>query len=215
MENESKEIKTAPINPSATICLRTLVAVSKFCRSGSKSNLSTYGVSIEIDAEGVNYIALDGHCLAARRVTNLEGSEPNTLIGKWVIHSKDCRLLKISSCSDGLGKITPNFDWLQIEYGNTVVNIKPYDVEGSFPDWRRVLPRPVDGTLSGNTTFNFLRLADIHKFGRTLGLGLLQTHWNGPGKATPFTWSRDDNTFCVLMPMHQNEPDWSIPDWVK
>jgi DNA polymerase III subunit beta len=200
---------------TTTICLKTLAAIAAF---SSKEEARYYlgGVSIEVTPRCVTYVATDGHRLAARRLFVPEGSPDNTdCIGQWIIPAATCKALKIGKREDGQATLTTSANGprsLILAYGNQSIGFEAID--GTFPDWRRVVP----STCSGSTTYGFNGeyLASVDKLGAALDLGKKTCHWNDNGPAC-FTFSGAGDVFAVLMPMRNDKASWDndAPAWIK
>lgn len=195
---------------SATIHLPTLAAVSAFA---PKEPTRTYlrGVYTTIDADGATYVAIDGHRLAARRVNLDKDAERNTLLGSWIIPTASCRALKIPKRSAALATLRPADAALELELDGAFHKFLP--VDGTFPDWRRVVPQETSGVLKMNINGDYL--ASVFAFGKALDLGLPIPHWNDEDPAA-FTFARDPDTLLVVMPMRvKDRADYALPDFVR
>lgn len=200
-------------NSEAILDLRTLAAVSLFC-SADPSRYYIGGVHIEVDADGVTYVATDGHRLAARRVELPAAAERNTLTGNWIIAAEDCRKFKVGKRDTGLARLSMSAGNLLIQGAGRPMIVQP--VDGSFPDWRRIVPQKTDGRLPTSLTVNGVYHADIYKFAKLLDLGPPHAHWNSDGGAVPFTWKEHPETFCLVMPLRQGAaPAWSVPSFAR
>lgn len=102
--------------------------------------------------------------------------------------------------------------------GNTLGGIAFTPVDGTFPDWRHVIP-PVDGYQSGNTSeaahFNPDYIYDLGQMSRALGSKTgtsFRIHaWD---KESPHgvTFANREDCFAVIMPMrqHGNVTPWNV-----
>lgn len=196
---------------SAYIDLRTLAAVSLFC-SNEETRYYLKGVLVEIGATGITYVATDGHRLAARRVDLLPDLPPNTLIGRWIIPVDDCRALKPGKRGTGMALLTPSGNNLVLTFEGKPHLVQP--VDGTFPDWRRIIPSKTTGKLS-KLTLNGKFFAAVWAFGDALGIGMPVAHWTDDGGPVPFTFT-DDTAFCLVMPMREKENNgWAAPLWIN
>jgi DNA polymerase-3 subunit beta len=196
---------------TATLDLRTLAVVSTFC-SNEETRYYLKGVLVEVGPTGVTYVATDGQRLAARRVALPPDLPPNTLIGRWIIPVEDCRALKPGRRGEGQALLTPAGNNLLLTYEGKPRLVQPID--GTFPDWRRIIPNKTTGKLS-KLTMQGKYFAAVWALGEALGIGMPIAHWNDDGGPVPFTFA-DDTAFCLVMPMREKENNgWSAPSWLN
>src|ERR1700730_17126785 len=121
----------------AEINLRILRAVSK-CATELRSYLM--GVCLEIDADGVNYIASDGFVLFAHREPRESGK--NDLLGKFIIPTKICRAFELESAPSSMAILSEApVTVLGIhQMGDTYRRFSPIDEP--YPNWRKMFRRP-------------------------------------------------------------------------
>lgn len=195
---------------TASICFRTLKAISAFA-STEQTRYYLGGVLLTTDANGVEYVATDGHRLAARRIDLPKDADRNTLIGSWIIPTDICKGFKLPARLPDAGTAhdAGNGELKLVGPDSTARLFKPID--GTFPDWRRVVPDKISGNLE-HFSFNGAYLASVWKLGADLNLGKPFAQYNGNG---PSVFTLDENTFAVLMPIRGGEPTWSRPAWVS
>lgn len=97
-----------------------------------------------------------------------------------------------------------------------VVSCKP--VDGSFPDWRRVMP-DADGLSGVTAQFNPAYIADMGKIGVILRGKRRNSldahiHHNGEGPAG-VTFPEIDHAFAVLMPIRAHHSDNGSEAWAS
>jgi len=195
---------------SAVIDMPTLAAVSAF---SSKDDGRFYlcGVCVEIDADGITYVATDDHRLAARRIGLHESADRNTLTGVWIIPTGVATGFKLPARAEPQGVITREGESLGLEYLGTKRVFRP--VDGTFPDWRRIVPVSVTGKLDRGINGDYL--ASVDAFGKKLGLGTKLCHWDDKGGPAVFTFDGHD-AFCFVTPMRQKiETPWARPAWMR
>ena len=84
-------------------------------------------------------------------------------------------------------------------------------VDGTFPDWRRVLPAKITGQIG---QFNAQYLADFQTVSRFMYAGsLVRISHNGTDPAL-VGFARDD-CFGVIMPARTGEPLKTAPAWAS
>jgi DNA polymerase-3 subunit beta len=119
------------------IDLRAIKAAS-FAMSSEETRYYLKGVNIEISAaHGILAIATDGHRLIAMQAA----PTPQAITGdrEIIIPAETVKRIKINRrYSDGILRDMGNGQW-QIEHDGQIWAFQPID--GSFPAWRRVLPK--------------------------------------------------------------------------
>lgn len=190
---------------NASINIATLKAVN-LAASTEETRYYLCGVYVEVTAKTVTYTATNGHILLSRREDSVE---PNTLIGAWIIPSAFIKTAKPNKYIDIATMTTiagPN-DGVRLAFDGTITGMVA-PIDGSFPDYRRVLPATVDGKpgqYDGNYT------AVMAKFAKALGLGYAHIHHNGDGPA-PVTFNSHQGVFGVIMPLRANAST-ETPAW--
>jgi DNA polymerase-3 subunit beta len=196
--------------PSAVLDLATLAAVSDFC-SKKETRYYLRGVLIEIDADGVTYVATDGHRLAARRVSLPKDAAANTLVGQWIIPLEECKAFRLRRGPAAEAVLALADGWLDVTYLGNARRFRP--VDGTFPDWRRIVPSKADGALK--LAVNATYLASVYKLGQALNIGPVVPHWNN-GDACAFTFGDDASAFCLIMPICLKiDTPWAPPAWLR
>jgi len=197
---------------TAAICFKTLKAISAFA-STEEARYYLNGVLLTLDANGAEYVATDGHRLAARRIDLPEGVDRNTFIGSFIIPTKVCKSFKwnVRMAPDGTAHDAGNGELKLVGPDSTASVFKP--VDGTFPDWRRVVPQSATGVFSIGINGAYLNSVDT--LAKELDLGAKNCHWNSDGPI-PFTFSRDTDTIAIVMPVNQpKDLAWIVPAWVS
>lgn len=173
------------------------------------------GVFLIAKPRATYYVATNGHTLLAHFEGLAENSESNTLLGEWIIPNDLIAKLKAAPLD---GTLQPGPDGrLLITDGKGIEHIaKPID--GTFPDWRRVLPsaceadKPVE-----RAQFNPVLLAQFAKAAKALDydpMGI-NIHTRGVSDSAAVTFGNRAETFGVIMPMRATADLWAgIPEWV-
>jgi hypothetical protein len=203
--------KTAALN------VKALKAVNLFApREATRYYLN--GVLITVNARNVFYVATDGHRMLVHREDLAEGAEDNTLTGSWIVPSS-----AIDAIKGGTGRFaeTPatlaevgNGEYrLDAPKGSTI--FKPID--GSFPDWHRVIPRGLSkGEVAVPHQFNLHYGASFAKAAELLGYNTLAPHFHHAAAGNPLavTFGEGRQTFGVLMPVRADANEWTgLPVW--
>lgn len=152
----------------ATLNLRCLMAAAH-CVSTEETRYYLNGVCVEIRPQSVTYIATDGHALFAaydpvprKQGVDAKGKqsdcgrgEDHTLVETLIIPSSTLKLVKLPKARKGS---TPTFNATLSEASpgskartltlpdGGAVTFEPID--GSFPDWRRVVPNEANSPSS-------------------------------------------------------------------
>ena len=92
--------------------------------------------------------------------------------------------------------------------GDRIGQIAYQPIDGTFPDWRRVVPtgeevpsdKPDDA--SGRVHFNHAYVGDLAKIGKLLG-GTSMLHVTSASNPALVTFGERDDCFAVLMPMRR------------
>lgn len=214
---------------TARINLRKLHAVSLVaCTEATRYYLQ--GVLIEVRADGVLYTATDGHSLLCAYHVD---DEPNTLLGSWIIPTEDCRAFKPKVGREGIDDYVTlsaeSATSVTLTLGNRIVKT----IDGTFPDFRRVLPNGAtyleglkaemakNKPLHAPAHFNFNKLAVFAKACAMLAGArdlvpriCYQAHDLSYGPAAIAFPSSCGEVFGVLMPMRNDDAGWTRPTWI-
>jgi DNA polymerase-3 subunit beta len=95
-----------------------------------------------------------------------------------------------------------------------VGNILCQPIDGTYPDWRRIVPSDLSGVTA---QFNPAYIADLGKMGDLLrgkrkGSLAAHIHHNGEGPAA-ITFPEVDDCFAVLMPIRAHHTDNGAEAW--
>ena len=191
----------------ASINIATLKAVN-LAASTEETRYYLKGVYVEVTASTVTYTATNGHILLSRRE---DCAEPNTLTGSWIIPSDFIKSAKPGRGSDYATMTTvPGPDnSTMLAFTGTITGMAA-PIDGSFPDYRRIIPATVDGKAGqydGNYTGTFA------KFAKAIGRTYFHIHHNGES-AAPVSFGHA-GTFGVLMPVrHTPGGNWDAAEAV-
>jgi hypothetical protein len=125
--------------PSFTIDLRAIKAAA-LAMSKEQTRYYLMGVCLDIDpAHGAIAVATDGHRLIACLATEASALPAMDAAQSIIIPADTVKRIKITRrVFDAMLRDNGDGTW-SIIYGDTIHAFKP--VDGTFPTWRRVLPR--------------------------------------------------------------------------
>ena len=182
----------------------TLVAVST-----EETRYYLNGINLEFTPDGVVMAATDGHRMIVLRQPYGEHAAtaahasvivPRDLVAKLKVKHKTLDETTLTIADDG--KLT--FEHAGESYGGS-------RVDGSFPDYRRVVPQDLDGKPA---QYNPAYLADFAKARQELtgnkldkdGKGSPLVRYNGLNPAVvDFAWGTDFQAFGVIMPLRTTD----------
>lgn len=208
----------------AAICLDTLAATA-LCASTEETRYYLRGVCVDIQPRATIYVATDGHRLFARRIELNKDAPDNTLTGVYIVPTESCaKPFKRTKHSPSDAILHDAGDGrLRIEYDAREHGFRPID--GTFPDWRRVLPSKVEPDPKQRIALNPSYMQTFDRIGAALAARPLnggkrpvtyaQFHDGGAGPwGVTFVGLQD--CFGVVMPIRVPavEP-WSRPTWVR
>jgi DNA polymerase-3 subunit beta len=194
---------------TATINLNVLAALS-LCASTEETRYYLCGVCVEIAPRHITCAASDGHLLAAHREELADDAPDNELLGSFIIPTAMCARFKLKKGPSTVGTIMGDAEHLTIGYGGERIGFAPID--GTFPDWRRVVPAlPMGETRTAQFLPSHVsRLANV---GTKLGYGAMCIHHNGYNP-TLVDWYGNTDTVAVIMPfrvaLEPKHPAWFV-----
>lgn len=200
---------------SATINLRALNAIS-LCASDEETRYYLNGVLVELEANGVRYVATNGHILAGHRDAYPGEATENLLTGAFIIPAAICKAFKlVTSDVMNLATLTLRDDGrLELTRGD---ESRVFDaIDGTFPDYMRVIPSAPNGKPAH---YNPAYLAIMQKVGSVLRaakrgsavIPQIAQDDSGPGL---INWLELPESFGVIMPVRVSEKP-SVPEWAK
>lgn len=192
------------------INLRTLRAVA-IAMSTEDSRYYLNGVLVECRADSVTYVATDGHRMIAMRmaIESPEEFEGGILTGDFIIPAEICNAYKPTgkSWAGDCDVLARDGESLKLAKAGRV--FKP--VDGTFPDWRRCVPRETSGIVGH---YNATYVGDFAKFLKLMGQsGQPFIQHNGESPAL-VRFASVDSAFAVLMPMRMGARE-GLPAWMN
>jgi DNA polymerase-3 subunit beta len=172
------------------------------------------GMYLETGANGARLVGCDGHQLA---VAKLDGEYPeasiilpNSLVAAVKAKSKGPQVVTLDF-NQGIQKYRKNGEFLprDITLIFAEITTTAKELDGKFPDYRRVVPNEVDGTTA---QFDPRLINRIEKACSTLGYkSFTGIAYNGDRSALSVI---DENFVVVTMPLRA-EPKKASPAWVQ
>jgi len=165
------------------------------------------GVAVQAGDKGAFIVATDGHRAMAFRQSAEAQAPVDIIIPAGIIAgitvNKHVERAHLTCVGENL--------W-RIDYGSTSVVFSPID--GTFPDWRRVVPKEISGETA---QFNPSYVGDFAKVAKALAAkgDCVKIAHNGGGPAL-VTFGDDIDGFGLLMPTRANQAStvWdSAPSW--
>jgi len=191
----------------------TLFARVANAQSSEETRYYLCGVSIEPAPHGmpgVTLTATDGHLLVSAYDAQGETSAP--IIVKAPAHIlKACKPYKDGTEPHLIGD---NGTIVVIDNGGTEQIARGSTVDGSFPDWKRIIPQDIGGATKA--VFSPVVLATLAKSMLQLKLGGLVMR--GTGDCDPhLVWGDDDRMVGVAMPIRTPDADEraTLPQWAN
>ncbi len=167
----------------------------------SDEQVRYYLRGVYVDPKGF-LVSTDGHRLFCGRIDLPEGA---AAFDGWII------------CRDVLKRALTGYKADLIEISpSRVGDVACRPIDGSFPDWRRVIPTDLSGVAA---QFNPAYIADMGKIGDLLrgkrkGALAAHVHHNGEGPAG-ITFPEIDDAFAVLMPIRAHHTDNGSEAWAS
>jgi hypothetical protein len=179
-----------------TIDLRAIKACS-FAMSDDPTRYYLNGVALEIiPAHGVVAVATDGSVLIT-----MQAAQPgeNTEAATIIVPADVVKRIKISKrFNDATLRRVTDRQW-QLEHDGTIYAFAP--LEGTFPEWRRILPKHTSATIAAPQHFNPALLHDLQKAGEIYAKGSAAVVVPGEdGSPAWVTYADDVPGFGVIMP---------------
>lgn len=186
-----------------------LVKAAAICTSKDEYRYYLNGVFITSDGESLVSVATDGHRLAAFRHT-LDQAAPLAPFGVIV------PLAIISGLKIARGDSTATLahvEGLKWSIAHNGQSITFDAIDGTFPDWRRVVPKETSGEVA---QFNPAYIGDFAKIAKILGgkenTPVIIAH-NGGGPSL-VSFGDDVDGIACLMPIRDKGRGVNAPYWI-
>lgn len=178
-----------------------------FCVSSEETRFYLKGVFAEYKNGALILVATDGHRLIAVH-PNSNGPAPNRPEFGIIIPSDVLARIKLGR-RDTMGDLVCEAGQWALHYDGLKIGFTP--IEGTFPDWRRIVPSETSGEAA---QFNAAYLNDFAKASKMLGgdtRPVLAHNGDGPGLVS---FHSDIDAFGVLMPFRASIVPTKPPAWL-
>lgn len=177
------------------------------CASDEQTRYYLRGVFVEYRGGELICVATDGHRLVAVHPES-NGPAPNSPDFGIIIPVEALARVKISKYVFNGDLVCDAGQW-RLEYDGLKIGFTP--VDGTFPDWRRIVPSETSGEAA---QFNAKYLSDFGKVSKMLGGDTrpVVSH-NGESPAL-ITFQADFEVFGVLMPFWASIVPTTPPRWI-
>jgi DNA polymerase III sliding clamp (beta) subunit (PCNA family) len=193
-----------------TVSATALSAINKWAASKEKTRHYLNGVCLQVRGSLGVLVATDGIKLLAHVFDAPQGAVDQ----EHIIPSHAIAELNVRKRDERTVGIAIEGTRLRLEFGSSAITGKT--VDGTFPDWRRVIPLE----LSGDTAqFDPQLLKDMRDAGAFLGLtGRMHVGHNGRGPAW-VNYGDSNDLFGVVCPIAFASKEKSLephrPSWTK
>lgn len=186
-----------------------LVKAAAICTSKEETRYYLNGVFITSDGESLVSVATDGHRLAAFRHT-IDQDAPLESFGV-IIPLAIINNIKLNKHSTNATlSHVEGLKW-SIEYNGQSITFDA--VDGTFPDWRRVVPKETSGEIA---QFNPSYIGDFAKIAKILGgkkeTPVIIAH-NGEGQSL-VSFGDEIDGIAVIMPIREKGHSVNAPYWI-
>jgi hypothetical protein len=172
------------------------------------------GVLMEVEPRCVTYVATNGGMLFAYRDSLSERDTDNTLIGNFIVPVTAIKAVKLKKrAAEGAVLRHSGVDGEEMTIKTTDGGSFAFaPIDGSFPDWRRVVPRSTSGAASSG--YEPKHVAALVAAGNMSGAGRPDISYNGEQSAL-MVYPRN-NAVGVIVPMRgecgpAGAPRWATP----
>jgi len=200
-----------------TFDARTLKA-ALICTSTDETRYYLKGVAVQLDGEKLFIAATDGHRLIAmepeytveRDDTNQHADAPRARDCSVIIPADIVKNLKLVR---GVDDCTLTIDGPKGEIEHAGQSVRFGFVDGTFPDWRRVIPLNITGELA---QFDARYIGELPKIEAAFGNKNAKIEIEHNGNSPAFVALNLPIPYvCLLMPYRGTKEPVALPAWVK
>lgn len=199
--------------PTVTVAAKYIAMLAPFI-SNEATRYYLNGISFEPHADGVIMVATDGHRMGVILDKDGQCDAP-------VIYSIDKAILaackkksEVCACfaapDPGLCRV------IDAATGDTRAIGAAIAIDGTYPDWTRVIPRDAEDYRAAPFAFNPKYLADFKAVAKYGGseFGIVEIHVTDEKGPAVIRVAAVPEFFGLLMPMRFGDTSQRIPDWL-
>ena len=197
-----------------TFDARTLKA-ALICTSTDETRYYLKGVAVQLDSDKLFIAATDGHRLIAMQPEfTIERDDTNATtradFGSVIIPADIVKNLKLVR---GVDDCTLTIDGNKGEIEHAGQSVRFGFVDGSFPEWRRVIPLNITGELA---QFDARYIGELPKIEAAFGNKNAKIEIEHNGGSPAFVALNLPMPYvCLLMPYRGTKEPVALPAWVK
>lgn len=190
------------------------------CVSREETRYYLNGVCLEISPRSTFYVATDGHRMVTIRLDLSSDQPDNSLLGSFIVPADKCKPFKLTAREKTYERTVtlsaPDGDAGKLAFTLTRDNGESVSfkmIDGTFPDWRRVIPTEVENSLAV-LSFNWGYLESFEKVAKVLGMSAPELEPGNNGPALLHYGPGDYKALGVLMPKRasatgkKGKPGW-------
>jgi DNA polymerase III subunit beta len=197
-----------------TFDARTLKA-ALICTSSDETRYYLKGVAVQLDGDKLFIAATDGHRLIAMQPEfTIERDDTDAAtraaFGSVIIPADIVKNLKLVR---GVDDCTLTIDGNKGEIEHAGQSVQFGFVDGTFPDWRRVIPLNITGELA---QFDARYIGELPKIEAAFGNKNAKIEIEHNGNSPAFVaFNLPIPYVCLLMPYRGTKEPVALPAWVK
>lgn len=196
-----------------TFDARTLKA-ALVCTSTDKTRYYLKGVAVQLDGDQLFIVATDGHRLIAMQppceISDDTSATDRAAFGSVIIPADIVNNLKLVK---GVDQCTLTIDGLKGEIEHAGQSVRFGFVDGSFPNWRAVVPPDITGELA---QFDTRYVGELPKIEAAFGNKNTKVEIEHNGGSPAFVALDLPIPYvCLLMPYRDTKEPVVLPAWVK
>ena len=196
-----------------TFDARTLKA-ALICTSTDETRYYLKGVAVQLDGNQLFIVATDGHRLIAMQppceISGDTTGSDRAAFGSVIIPADIIKNLKLVRNVD---ECTLTIDGFKGELEHAGQSVWFRFVDGTFPDWRRVIPLNITGELA---QFDARYVGELPKIEAAFGNKNAKVKIEHNGESPAFVALDLPMPYvCLLMPFRGTKEPVALPAWVK
>ena len=196
-----------------TFDARTLKA-ALVCTLTDETRYYLKGVAVQLDGDQLFIVATDGHRLIAMqppcKISHDTSATDRAAFGSVIIPADIIKNLKLVK---GVDQCTLIIDGSKGEIEHASQSVRFDFVDGTFPEWRRVIPLNISGDLA---QFDARYVGELPKIEAAFGNKNTKVEIEHNGGSPAFVALNLPMPYvCLLMPYRGTKEPVALPAWVK